>query len=61
METLFEKLLMKELAELRAIRTQTVTVSGVDSFPDYKFNLGYLQALRDIEQACDAVREEIIK
>lgn len=61
METLFEKLLLKKIQELRVLRTETLTISGVDNFSDYKSNLGYLQALRDIQEACDEIREDIHK
>lgn len=61
METLFEKLLLKKIQELRASRTESLTISGVDNFKEYKFSLGYLQAIRDIQEACDEIREDIHK
>jgi len=61
METLFEKLLLKTIRELWSSRVETLTGNGVDNLADYKYNLGYLRALRDIEDSCDAIREEINK
>ena len=61
METLFEKLLLQKLREMFVIRAEILTDKGVNDFSDYKFNLGYLHALRDIEDTCDEIREEMNK
>ena len=61
METLFEKLLLKTIQELWSSRVDTLTGSGIDNFAEYKYNLGYLRALQDIQNSCDAIREEINK
>lgn len=57
METLFERLLREKIAIMMEMRVQAVTITGSPDFADYKNNLGYLEALRNILDACDEIRE----
>jgi hypothetical protein len=61
METLFEKLLREKIEIMMEMRIQSICVTGATDFPDYKHNLGYLEALRNLLDALDEVRDEIGK
>jgi hypothetical protein len=55
----FERLLRERINGLLEIRVQTLTMTGVDNFPEYRHNLGYIEALRHILDVCEDLRTEL--
>lgn len=58
MDSLFERLLREKIALMVDMRVQTMTEIGLASYDDYKHSLGYLEALRAVLAACEAIQEE---
>lgn len=59
MDTLFERLLREKIDIMMEMRIQAIAVTGSPDFADYKHNLGYLEALRNILDACDEIHEKM--
>lgn len=56
MESLFERRLREKIALTRDMKIQTLTASR-QTYDDYNYDLGYLEALRRVEQLMEEVNE----
>lgn len=56
---LFERLLREKIALMIDMRVEAVTLTGATSFEEYKQQLGYLDALRHILEACDEINNDM--
>lgn len=64
MDSLFERLLREKITLMIDMRVDHMTstgVIGINSMEDYRHNLGYLMALKDILSTMDEVNENIRK
>jgi hypothetical protein len=61
MESLFEKLLREKISILEDTCLQTMTDPGFGSFDEYRYNLGYLKALRRVLDLCDEANSDMRK
>lgn len=61
MESLFERLLKEKLEMMRDMRVDTMTNPGFGSFEEYRYNLGYIEALRHVWDACEQIQSDMRK
>jgi len=59
MDTEFERRLKIKIALMRDMVVQSMTETGYGDFPEYRYNLGYLQALRRVLEEMDATQDEM--
>ena len=60
-DSLFERLLREKIILMMDMRIDALTNKGVASFDEYKHNLGYIEALRHVLDAIDAVQTDMRK
>jgi hypothetical protein len=61
MESLFERLLREKIILMQDMRRQTMEDPGFGSYEEYKYNLGYLEALRRVLDVCEEVQSNMRK
>lgn len=62
MESRYERLLKEKLDIMNDMVVQGMTVgSGYSDFPEYKYNLGYLAAIRAVVEAMEQTRDDMGK
>lgn len=61
MDSMFERLLREKIAMMEDMRLQTMTDPGYESYAEYRYNLGYVAALRNILSACDDIQSDMRK
>ncbi len=50
-------MLAAKLAEVIVDRSQELTYGQIKNYEEYKYSVGYLNALRDVLKICDEVNE----
>ena len=54
--------LRKEIARAREVATEDMVEGrGVDDFSRYRYSVGYLQALNQIDKAIDIIQDSLMK
>lgn len=61
MDSLFERLLREKLAIMEDMRLQTMADPGFGSFEEYRYNLGYIAAIRQVLAALDEIQSDMRK
>ena len=62
MESRYERLLKEKLDVMRDMVLQSMTEgSGYGDFPEYRYNLGYLEAIRRVVAAMEQTRDDMGK
>jgi hypothetical protein len=61
METVFERRLKEKIGLMRDMVIQSMADTGYSSFDEYRYNLGYLQALRRVVEEIEEVQDELRK
>jgi hypothetical protein len=56
----FEALLREKIAMMNDMRVQATLTKGLP-FEDYQYNLGYIEALRQVLDACEEIQSDIRK
>lgn len=59
MDTEFERRLKTKIALMRDMVVQSMTEAGYADFPEYKYNLGYLQALKRVIEEIEETQDEM--
>jgi len=57
----FEAIMREKIAVMYDMMAETMTHSGLTSFDEYKYSLGYLHALKRVLSEMDAVGDEMRK
>lgn len=60
MESLFERLLREKIALMNDMRVQATLSRGL-THEEYQYNLGYIEALRHILDACEEIQTDMRK
>lgn len=58
-KTRFHTLLDAKLREVLVSRGEDLTSGVAKDYAEYKFEIGYLRALKDVLKICDEVNEEM--
>lgn len=61
MDTEFERRLKTKIALMRDMVVQSMTETGYGDYSEYKYNLGYLQALRRVIEEMEVTQDELRK
>lgn len=61
MESRYERLLREKIDLMRDMVVQGMTVGGYSDFDEYRYNLGYLAALRRVLDALEETRDDMGK
>ena len=61
MDSLFERLLREKIQIMMDMRVQSLTDPGFATFEEYRYNLGYIEALRRVLSACDETQTDVRK
>lgn len=61
MESRYERLLREKLDLMRDMVIQGMTEGGYSDYPEYKYNLGYLAAIRRVVEAMEETRDNMGK
>ena len=60
MESLYERLLREKIGLMVDMRTEATLSRGL-TFDEYQYNLGYLEALRQVSLAMDEIQSDARK
>jgi hypothetical protein len=58
-ESYFHKLLRNRIGEEILSRTSYLAEGSAIDFPDYRYRVGYLQALRDVVEMCSDIERAL--
>ena len=60
MDSLFERLLREKISLMNDMRVQATMSRGL-TFEEYQYNLGFIEALRLVLDACEEIQTEMRK
>lgn len=61
MESQFERLLKEKLSLMEDMRLQSMVDPGFASFEEYRYNLGYIAAIRQVLAAIEETQSDMRK
>ena len=60
MDSLFERLLREKITLMIDMRVQATLTRGL-TYEEYQYNLGFIEALHQVENACDEIQPDMRK